>query len=169
MATYSLPIATTSTLGGVIADGTTIVVSNTGVISAASAGSYINATLTGTTTLQHPVEIVSLLSNATGTVDHDYITGGSVWLHSGVVSNFTVNFTNVPTTDNRSITITLIIAQGATPYIPYLVSINGASQTFYWASGFQPVGYAYKKDFVTFTLIRLSGAWTVVASLNSYG
>jgi hypothetical protein len=169
MATYTLPVATTSTLGGVIADGTTITVSATGVISAASAGTYINANLTGTTTLQHPVEIVSSIANATGTVAHDYLTGGSVWYHTNVVSNFTVNFTNVPTTDNRSITITLIIAQGATPYIPYLVSINGVSQTFYWASGFQPVGYAYKKDFVTFTLIRSSGAWTVVGALNSYG
>jgi hypothetical protein len=46
---YILPPATTSVLGGVIVDGTTITVSNTGVISATSGGSYTLPTATTST------------------------------------------------------------------------------------------------------------------------
>jgi hypothetical protein len=175
MATYSLPIATTTVLGGVKVDGTTITInSTTGVISAASAGSYASATLTGTTTIQHATEIVTTLTGATGTVVHDYSTGGSIWYHTNIASNFTANFTNLPTTNNRSITTTLVLIQGSTPYIPYAVSIEGVSQNLYWVgtaigAGIQPTGYALKKDFVTFTLLRVNNTWTITAALNSYG
>lgn len=168
--TYTLPAATTSSLGGVIVDGVTITVSGTGVISAASSGAFNSATLTGTTTIQHASEIVTPLSGATGTVVHDFSSGGGVFYHTNILSNFTANFTNVPLVINRSITLTLILIQGSTPYIPYAVSINGVSQNLYWNGAIQPTGYAGKKDFVTFNMVyTATGTWVIAAGLASYG
>jgi hypothetical protein len=168
-ATYTLPIATTSTLGGVIVDGTTITISQSGVISAASSGSFNNASLTGTTTIQHPAEIITTLSGATGTVAHDFITGSNVFYHTGVISNFTANFTNYPTNNNTSYTTTLIIQQGSTPYIPYAVSINNVSQNLYWTGTVNPTGNANKIDSFTFNLLYTNNAWIVTGSWVSYG
>ena len=167
--TYTLPAATTSTLGGIIVDGTTIAVSPSGVISAANSGSYNNASLTGTTTIQHPTEIVTLLSGATGTVAHDFVSGSNIFYHTGVVSNFTANFTNMPTTANTSYTNTLIIQQGSTPYIPNTVSINGVSQNLYWNGTINPTGYANKIDFFAFNLLYTNSSWIITASWVSNG
>jgi hypothetical protein len=168
--TYTLPAATTSSLGGVIVDGVTITVSGTGVISAASSGAFNSATLTGTTTIQHASEIITPLTGATGTVVHDFGSGGGVFYHTNIVSSFTANFTNMPLVINRSISITLILIQGANPYIPYAVSINGVSQNLYWNGGTQPSGYAGKKDFVTFNMVYTAAStWVIAAGLASYG
>jgi hypothetical protein len=169
MTTYTLPAATTSTLGGVIVDGTTITVNGSGVISAASAGSFNNATLTGTTTIQHPAEVVTLLSGATGAVSHDFSTGSNVFYHTNVASNFTANFTNYPVNANTSYTTTLLIQQGSTPYIPNAVEINNASQNIYWVGTVDPTGSATKLDAFTFNLFYTGSAWIVTGSWVSYG
>lgn len=163
-----IPVASTNTLGGVKPDGTTIVINN-GVISAASSGSFVSPTLTGTTTVQLISEVVTPLTSATGTVIHDFSLGSSVFFHTGVADNFTANFTNVPLTNGRSYVLTLIIMQGNTPYIPHAVSINGASQNIYWNDNQQPFGTANKKEIFTFTLVRSNNSWTITASLSSYG
>jgi hypothetical protein len=167
--TYILPVATTSTLGGVKVDGTTISVDGNGVISAASAGSFNNATLTGTTTIQHLSETVTTISGATGTVVHDFTTGSNLFYHTGVVSNFTANFTNYPTNNNTSFTTTLIIQQGSTPYIPMAVSINNVSQNIYWNGSVDPTGFASKIDSFAFNMLYTGGSWIVSGSWVSYG
>jgi hypothetical protein len=169
MTTYTLPVATTSTLGGVIVDGTTISVDANGVISAASAGSFNNAILTGTTTIQHPSEVITLLSGATGTVVHDFTTGSNLFYHTNVASNFTANFVNYPTNSNTSYTTTLIIRQGGTPYIPNAVSINNVSQNIYWVGTVDPTGFANKIDSFAFNMIYTGGSWIVVGTWVSYG
>lgn len=130
--------------------------------------SLSDTTLTGTTTLQQTTEVLNTKTGATGTVEHDYSTG-AVFYHSGLVANFTANFTNVPTTNDRTISIALILAQGATPRIPTAVQINGAAQTIRWQGASQPTGTANRTEVVSFTLIRTGAAWTVIGSLTSYG
>jgi hypothetical protein len=169
MATYTLPTASTSILGGVKVDGTTITINGSGVISSASSGSYISPTLTGTTTIQALSEVVTGITGATGTVVHDYATAGSIFYHTDVASNFTVNFTNMPTTNGRSYLITLIIIQGSSPYIPNLVSVDGVSQNIYWGDNVQPVGTALKREFFAFTLLRINNAWVITAGVTSFG
>ena len=107
------------------------------------------------------------ISSANGTVTHD-ITTGSVFYHSGMADDFTVNFTNVPTDDNRSLSVSLIMTQGATAYMPTAVQIAGTDQTISWAGGSVPTGTANKKDVVNFTLIRNSSSWEVIGIANSY-
>ena len=128
---------------------------------------FTSPTFTGTTTLQQTTEIIDTKTGATGTVTHDFSTG-AIWLHSTISANFTANFTNVPTTNNRSITLALILDQGATARIPNAVQIDGVAQTIQWSGGTVPSGTNNYTDIVNFTLIRSASAWTVLGSLSTY-
>jgi hypothetical protein len=123
--------------------------------------------LNGLTTFYETTEVINTKTGATGTVVHDFSTG-AVFYHSSLSANFTANFTNVPTTNNRSITVALILDQGATARIPTAVQINDAAQTIQWSGGTTPSGTNNYTDIVNFTLIRISGAWTVLGSLSTY-
>jgi hypothetical protein len=129
-----------------------------------------NPIFTGLLTTQQSTEVYAAKTSATGTVAHDFAIS-AIWLHSSISANFTANFTNVPTTVNRTIVITLILLQGATPYIPNAVQIDGNAQTINWQGGSAPTGGASKKEIVSFTLIRLEAgpAWTVLGSSTSFG
>jgi hypothetical protein len=199
---YSLPTASTSTLGGVKIDGTTIVI-NSGVISATGGGSggsgsvgagtinslayYPNATnavedasgltwdpinhvleVAGTAVLQQSTEVLNVKTGATGIVTHDFDTG-AIWYHSGVLAGFTANFTNIPTTNNRVTVVTIVVLQGSTAYLPAAIQINGTSQAVSWLGGVLPTGTANKIDLVSYTIMRLNSAWSVIGSLSNYG
>jgi len=83
--TYTLPAATTSSLGGVIADGTTILISPSGVISVTGANSY------------------TLPKATTGSLGGVIVDGTSVTINSGGV--ISVNFAGYVT--STSLTSTL--------------------------------------------------------------
>lgn len=123
--------------------------------------------LDGLAIFNKSTEIVNDISGATGTVVHDF-TIGSLFLHSSIASNFTANFINVPTVNNRSISIALVLDQGATPYIPNAVEINSSSESIKWSGGSPPSGTANYTDIVNFTLIRSGSSWTVLGSLSTY-
>lgn len=123
--------------------------------------------LNGLTTFYQTTEVVDTKTGATGTVDHDFSTG-SLFLHTNIAANFTANFTNVPTTNNRSTSVALILDQGGTAYIPNALQIDGAAQTIKWSGGSPPLGTVNYIDIVNFTLIRTNNAWTVVGSLSTY-
>jgi hypothetical protein len=130
--------------------------------------SFADLTLTGLTTLQQTTEVLSTLTGATGVVAHD-LDNGAVFYHSSLAADFTTNFTNVPETNNRTISVVLLLEQGATAYIPTAVQIDGASQTINWQGASAPTGNANQIDVVSFTLIRAGDAWTVIGSLTTYG
>jgi hypothetical protein len=125
---------------------------------------------TGLMTSQQSTEVYAAKTSATGTVTHDFSTG-AIWSHASIAANFTANFTNIPTTVNRTIVLTLILLQGATPFIPTAVQIDGIGQTLNWQGGSAPTAGANKKEIVSFTLIRSEAgpSWTVLGSLTSYG
>jgi catalase (peroxidase I) len=74
----------------------------------------------------------------------------------------------VPTTNDRTVSVSLIIVQGGTARIPNAVQIGGAAQTIEWYGGTAPTGNANQIDVVSFTLIRAGSAWTVLGSLSTY-
>jgi hypothetical protein len=127
-----------------------------------------NATLLGTTTIQQSIEVLNALTGATGNVTHDFTTG-SIWYHSSISSNFTANFTNIPTTNNRTISLVIVLSQGATAYIPTAIQINGASQAVSWFNNQSPIGNASKTDVLSYTMIRIANAWSVLGTVASYG
>lgn len=141
-----------------------------GMVGVIATQSPTSPTFTGLMTSQQSTEVYAAKTSATGTVVHDFSTG-AIWTHASMSANFTANFTNVPTTVNRTIVVSLILLQGATPYIPNAVQIDGAAQSINWQSGSAPTGGVNKKEIVSFTLIRSEAgpAWTVLGSLTSYG
>jgi len=127
-----------------------------------------DASVTGWITSQEFTEVTQSLTGATGTVTHN-VAGGLIFVHTSVAASFTANFTNVPTTDNRSIVVTIVITQGATGFIPNAVQINSVAQTINWPGGVTPTGNANKRDVFTFALLRVSGAWTVLGNNGTFG
>ena len=128
-------------------------------------GTFTNITSTGTTTLAEHSEAVGTKTAASGTVIHDY-TESNQWLHTSISANFTVNLTNVPTTDNRLHTIVLYLSQGATGRLATGFQIDGVAQTLLYSGNSLPTAGVNSFDTQTFTLIRSSGAWRVITSLT---
>lgn len=124
----------------------------------------------GLTTLTYTSEKLNTKTSAgaAGTVTHDLSTG-SVFHHSSISNNFTANFTNVPTTNDRAIGVTLILVQGITPYVPNILQIDGTTQTIKWVNNTTPTGTASKVDIAGFSLIRTGSAWTVLGQYSTYG
>jgi hypothetical protein len=126
--------------------------------------------ISGLTTLTYTSEKLTTKTSAgsAGTVTHDLSTG-SIFYHSSISNNFTANFTNVPTTNDRAIGVTLVLAQGGTGYIVNVLQIDGSTQTIKWVNNTTPTGTASKVDIVGFSLIRTGSAWTVLGQYSTYG
>jgi hypothetical protein len=122
----------------------------------------------GLTVLQEVTEIINSTPAATASVvTYDFSTGSN-WYHSSITTNYTANFTNIPIADNRATTLTIVINQGATAYIPTVVQIAGSSQTIKWAGG-TASGTANQVDIVGFTFIRSGGSWAqVLGQINTF-
>lgn len=133
-----------------------------------AAATFTTLSGTGLSTLAEQADTQVALTGATGVVVHNFALTKN-WVHTGIVANFTANFTNVPTTDNRSIQVKLFLFQGTTGFLPTAVQIDGAPQTIRWSSYSQPPAGNNKQEVVSFTLVRSSGAWTVYGSLTSFG
>jgi len=124
--------------------------------------------ISGLTTLTYTSEKLTTKTSATGTVTHDLSTG-SIFYHSSISNNFTANITNVPTTNDRAIGVTLVLEQGVTPYMSTALQIDGSAQTIKWVNNITPTGTASKVDIVGFSLIRTGSAWTVLGQYSTYG
>ena len=112
-------------------------------------------------------ESLQIKTNASGTVTHD-TSLGSVFYHTSVFGNFTPNFTNVPTEDNKVISATILINQDSTPYVPVNLQINGSSVTPFWGEAVTPTGNANKIDAFLYSMIRTSNSWTVISQTTYY-
>jgi hypothetical protein len=161
--------ASVDQLGVLRVDGTSVVIDQDGVISAVSSTSFNNSDFIGVTTTQFSASILNSIFGATGTVVHDISSSGTVFYHSNVISNFIANFTNVPSTDNRSTTVSLVISQNNPAHIANSVQINGQPQTINWENSLVPTGNIGNTDIITFTLIRTSNTWLVTGSLSTHG
>jgi hypothetical protein len=97
------------------------------------------------------------------------ISQSSIFVHDTATANFTANFTNVPTTNDRTISAALIIPQGATGYLPTAVEIDGESQVILWQESVTPEPSINATDVVRFTLLRSGGTWSVLGAVNKFG
>jgi hypothetical protein len=152
------------------AAGTAGVVSVTGSsVTISKDLSVSNLTVNGMATFYQSTDVmVSPVYTGTTVYTHDYTTGGVIYL-SGLTGAVTINLTNIPTSVNRTIVVPVIIAQGATGYVPSL-QIVGVAQTIKWLGGTTPTATASKTEVFGFTLIRTTtGTWVVLGQLASYG
>jgi len=133
-----------------------------------SVGSLTSLTVAGITNLRQIVEVMSTKSGATGVVEHDFSTA-AIFYHTSPAANFTINITNVPTTINRVITVSLIITQGGTGYYPNVLQIDSSAQTINWIGNVTPTPSVNRNDVVSFTLIRTAApAWIVTGAMTGY-
>ena len=127
-----------------------------------------NLTINGLTTLAETTETLDTKSSVTGTVVHDFSTT-AIWYYSSISGNVTANFTNVPTTNNRITSVSIVINQGGTGYIVNGLQIDGAAQTIRWQANTVPTASTNRVDVFTFSLLRAADAWTVLGSATSHG
>lgn len=135
----------------------------------AAAGTFTTASVSGLATFTSVSEVSAAKTGATGTVVHDY-TESNIWVHSSISANFTVNLTNVPTSNDRSITVSLILQQSSTPRYATAFQIDGVAQTLRYPgfnTSFTPT--ANRTEVQTFVLTRVSSAWTVRVYYSVYG
>lgn len=127
-------------------------------------------TVTGLTTIAELADVTADATITSNVLTLDFTSTNTAFVASAPSANFTLNVTNVPTTDNRMMTVTVVVTQGSTGYIPNAVQIGGAGQTIKWSGGSAPTATngAGKLDIFSFSFMRRSGAWTVfgATSLN---
>ena len=152
---------TTLNMGGA---ATTILVGGSTTTSSFSGSAQID----GRATLSSITEKLVPSVGGTGTVAYDLL-GASIFYANAPTGNITANFTNVPTTNNRIITPTVILSQSATARIVNAVQIDTAAQTINWANGTTPTGTANKQDVFGFSLIRSGSTWKVLGQMSTYG
>ena len=122
----------------------------------------------GASTLGSVAHVTQPKTSATGIAEHDYSIS-SVFYHSNIVSNFTCAVANVPFTNDRSLPLTLVLAQGPTPYMANAFQINGAATAISWLDNAVPTGNASKTNLVSFGMFRAGNAWTVLAKSEVFG
>jgi hypothetical protein len=170
-------LATISTAGKVSNSATTATSSNTtsAIITRDSGGNFaagaailLSASVSGRFDATSIREAVIDSSVSASVVTANYATGDIFYVGTAPTSNFTVNLTNAPTDDGKSITVVIFVTQGATGYIPNAVQVAGSAQTIRWANSAAPIptSSAGKIDVFSFTFVRRSSTWTVFGSSN---
>ena len=103
---------------------------------------------------------------ASGTTVAYNFSQSAIFYHSTVPSSdWTANFTNLPTVNSGKIlTINIIVPQGVTPYKITAGQVNGNTQPIKWANSVAPLGTSNKTDIWTFSLLYRLGSWTVFGS-----
>lgn len=111
-------------------------------------------------------ETITDYTLATNVLTMDLAVSNVAFIATAPTAAMTFNFTNVPTTNGKSITASIFVTQGATGYIPTTLQIAGAAQTIKWAGGTAPTptSTAGKIDVFSFSMIRRGSAWTVLGS-----
>jgi hypothetical protein len=129
------------------------------------------ATFTGGVRVQEVVEDVVDVAASTNTYTVDYNNGNIFYATTAPASgDFTLAVSNVPTTNGRIKTITLILPQGGTARRPSAnaISINGTSTLVNFVGGntaFTPT--PNKTDIFNFTILRRGGVFTVAGTVTA--
>lgn len=156
-------------IGGTLNVGGAAGINNTTIgVTTPAAGTFTSLTATGLSTFSEISETLVGITGATGIIVHDY-SATNIWYHTSIAANFTMNLTNVPTTNDRTIVVNLVLIQGATARYASAFQIDGIGQTIRWAGYAAPTPQANRFEIQSFLLTRVSSAWTVFGSLVSYG
>jgi hypothetical protein len=140
----------------------------TGDVSAAGLTATGGVSLSGTVDIQELREnIVPItLSSNVGTLN--WALGNIYYISTAPTGNMTFNVTNVPTDNDKVMTINVMVTQGATGYIPSTFQIAGTNQAIRWPNSAAPTPTSSlgKIDIFSFTLVRTSSSWIVLGNSN---
>jgi hypothetical protein len=125
-----------------------------------------SGTLTGVLSIPESVTITA--AAPASTTNFDYVTQSIQYYTSNATTNFTLNIRgNGATTLNslllvgQSITMVLMVTNGATPYRPTAFQIDGSAVTPEWQGGTAPAaGNANSIDVYSITVIKTAATPT---------
>ena len=168
--TSNVNINTSGGTVNTVVNGTTMMsVSSTGITISGGLNAVGPFTLEG---FQQTVNSISFTGSGATTAAAYDLNLGTVFYHSASAANWTANFTNLPSltgSQSRTTVLTIVVQQGATPYIPSIVNINGTVYTVKYVYGITPLGTANALDIFAFTVLRVNGAVTaVMGSYSTY-
>ena len=131
------------------------------------------STFVGLTTIAQVSDIYKNQSSSSGTLTCDFITGPITRTTSTDIT--TINITNVPTTDERSLNYSVLL-KAASPVLSLeniVFKVNGETLTdgtdIYWLNNLSPVGTDSGYYFLGFTILRVGTGWEVLATYAPYG
>jgi hypothetical protein len=129
---------------------------------------FSNLQVTGILDVQEIREKVTNLSIVSASATANFTDGALFFIGSAPSSNFTLNVTNVPNVSSMSQTVSVVVTQGSTGYIPNVFMIGGVSQTIRWLGGVAPTptSSAGKIDIFNFTIFRTSSSTLIFANSN---
>ena len=107
------------------------------------------------------------LTGQSGVVAHNW-NDGHIFYHTTPAGDITANFTNVNLTAEYATNVTIIINQGATPYIVSAVQIAGSGQTINWQGGSAPTGNANGIDSFSLTILNDGGTYVVLGQMVDF-
>lgn len=133
-----------------------------------SSAVFTDLSVSGSLNAKSFSDVVGTITGASGTVVHDFDTA-SVWHHSSISGNFTMNITNIPTTNNKAYQITLFLQQGANPYYANNIQLNGVAENINFGGSQDPAPSSSRFEIQTFDIARVSNTWVVSSRLASFG
>lgn len=92
----------------------------------------------------------------------------SVWTLSSLSTNFTANFINLPTVENKSYVVLLNLLQSDYPYFTSTLQVNNSTVAIKWANGVVPTPAANKVEIESFSLFYFQG-WISLGQYVSFG
>jgi len=125
--------------------------------------------VSGSTSLVSVVERLFPTASNGGVLSFNMSDSAIFHVNNPLTSNITANFINLPVTNNRVWTPTIILSQSATARIISAVQIAGTAFKLNWANNVEPTGTANKHDVFGFSLIRSGASWTVLGQMSTYG
>ena len=140
----------------------------TGNIATAGLTATGGVSLSGTVDIQELRENVVPVSLSSNTGTFNWTLGNIYYISTAPTGAMTFNFTNMPTDNDKVMTVNVLVTQGATGYIPTTVQVAGTNQAIRWPQGVAPTGTssANKIDIFSFTFLRSGNAWIVFANSN---
>ena len=111
-----------------------------------------------------------VLDEAGGLTAHELnYNSGSIFYLTGSLGSNDYNVINVPTDEQKSISLTFVVVQGSTPYIASGYQFNGLNLNVKWANGEIPTGNANKTDVIGLTAFRIGSSWDVLGVHTTFG
>jgi len=163
-------------------NGSAWVANGVGDVTLTGTQTLTNKTLTSaainTSSMKSPREITTISATAaTGTINFDANTQGTLYYTTNASANFTLNVRgdsgttlNTVMATGDSLTITFLNTNGATPYYASAFTIDGGAITPKWQTGTAPgAGNASSIDAYTYAIFKTgSAAFTVFASQTKF-
>ena len=112
-------------------------------------------------------EKFTTLTGSSSVVTHDCSTA-AIFYHTGATGDFTINLTNINSTQEYAKGIAVVVSQGATAYMPTALQIGGSVQTINWQGGSAPSGTDSGIDVISFTILNDGGTYVVLGQSVAY-